>query len=42
MTHQITGSQKITAMYWNRGIKKTTKTIFPKNSIILDINGNNF
>ena len=42
ITIQITGSQKITAQYWNLGMKTITKMTFPKNSMTDEISGNNF
>lgn len=40
--HQMTGSQKMTAIYWNFGIRKATNSILPNNSITLDKTGSIF
>ena len=39
MIHQMTGSQIMTPKYCKVGIKIITNTIFPNNSIMLEIRG---
>ena len=42
MKHQMTGSQRMTALYSKRGMKSRTKTILPRNSMTLDSRGSTF
>ena len=42
MKHQMTGSQRMTALYAKRGMNTMTKTILPRNSMTLDRRGSTF
>ena len=42
IAYQMTGSQRMTALYSKRGMKSRTKTILPRNSMTLDSRGSTF